>query len=205
MMATQRNNRRDELLEYVEMFVDDNGYPPTYDEIREALGLSSKSHVDYYLDSLEEAGLIERIPRTPRGLRLVGRAPATFPVPVEGNIAAGEPIDLGDRPDEQIELTPDIADPRRELYALQVQGNSMVEELVGDGDILIVERQTEARRGQMAIVHLKDRNAATLKRVYPEGERVRLQPAHPSMAPIFADARDVQVQGRVVAVIRRYA
>jgi len=203
-VSRQRKRLREDVLEYVQAFVGDNGYPPTYDEIREAVGLSSKSHVNYYLQALEDEGLIERTPRTPRGLRLVGLTPSTFEVRVEGTIAAGQPIELADRPDVQIELTPDITDPRKDLFALRVQGDSMVEDLVDDGDILIVERRPAARRGLMAVVHLRDRNEATLKRVYPEGDRVRLQPAHPTMLPFYADAKDVQIQGQVVAIIRQY-
>lgn len=203
-MERRRRNLRAKVLEFVETYLDENGYPPTFDEIREAVGLSSKSHVDYYLGALEEEGLIERTPHTPRGLRLVGLAPTTFEVKVEGTIAAGQPIEVVEEPDLEIELTPDIADPRKDLFALRVEGDSMVNDLVGDGDILIVERQQDAVRGQMAVVHLCDRNEATLKRIYPEGKVVRLQPAHPTMAPFYADARDVQVQGRVVAVVRRF-
>jgi repressor LexA len=203
-MRKQRRRLRNDVLEYVEAFVSNNGYPPTYDEIRQAVGLSSKSHVDYYLQALEGAGLIERTPRTPRSLRLVGQSPQSFQVELEGTIAAGQPIELADLPGVQIELTPDIADPRKDLFALRVQGDSMVEDLVDDGDILIIERRLEALRGQMSIIHLRDRNEATLKRIYPEGERVRLQPAHPTMPPFYAKARDVQVQGQVVAIIRQY-
>lgn len=202
-MGTHRKGLREQILEFVSVFLDENGYPPTYDEIRDAVGLSSKSHVDYYLAALEEDGLIERQPRTPRGLRLVGQTPDTFQVPVEGQIAAGEPVELADALGLEIELTPDIADPRKELYALQVKGDSMVDALVSDGDILVVERREEAARGQMAVVHLRDENAATLKRVYPEGKRVRLQPAHPTMPPFYTNARNVQIQGCVVAIVRR--
>jgi repressor LexA len=200
----KRKNRRGRVLAFVREYLDNYGYPPTYDEIREAAGLSSKSHVDYYLEALEREGLIERTPNTPRGLRLVDLEPATFEVGVEGTIAAGEPLELADGDGEPIELTADIADPRKDLYALRVQGHSMVDDLVGDGDLLIVERREEASTGQMAVVLLQDRNEATLKHVYPEGKRVRLQPAHPTMAPFYAEARNVKVQGRVVAVIRRF-
>lgn len=202
-MNRQRKGLRDDILHFVECFVDDNGYAPTYDEIREAVGLSSKSHVDYYLQALEEDGLIERTPRTPRALRLVGLPPTTFEVSVEGIIAAGQPVELAHNLGRQIELTADIADPRKDLFALQVQGDSMVDDLVGDGDILIVERRHEATRGQMAVIYLPERNETTLKRIYPEGELVRLQPAHPSLRPFYARARDLQVQGRVVAIIRQ--
>jgi repressor LexA len=187
----------------VEAFVDGNGYPPTYDEIREAVGLSSKSHVGYYLRALEEDGLIERTPRTPRGLRLVGPGCTTFEVKVEGTIAAGQPMELADEPGSRIELTSDIADPGKDLFALRVQGDSMVDALVGDGDLVIVERRQEALRGQMAVVHLRDRNQATLKHIYPEGELVRLQPAHPTLPSFYVDARDVRIQGQVVAIIRQ--
>ncbi len=202
-MGKPRKSFRDDVLEYVRAFVNDNGYPPTYDEIREAVGLSSKSHVAYYLRALEEDGLIERMPRTPRGLRLVRPARTTFEVKVEGTIAAGQPIELADEPGSQIELTSDIADHRKDLFALRVQGDSMVDALVGDGDLVIVERQQEALRGQMAVVHLRDRNQATLKRIYPEGELVRLQPAHPTLPSFHVDARDIRIQGRVVAIIRQ--
>jgi len=202
-MGQHRKNLRDQVLEYVEGYIARRGYAPSYDEIRSAVGLSGKSHVDYYLDALERDGQIERTPRTPRSLRLADSPRGTFQIPVAGLIAAGAPIELADQADEQIEVTTDLADPSKELFALKVKGNSMVDDLVADGDIVIVERRQEAARGQMAVVHLRDRNAATLKRIYPEGERVRLQPAHPTMQAFYANASDVEVQGRVVAIIRR--
>lgn len=202
-MSKQKKRFRDQVLAYVTAYVKENQYPPTFDEIRIAVGLSSKSHVDYYLRGLEKDGHIERIPHTPRGLRLVAPVAEPFEVKVEGTIAAGQPLELADGMEQRFEITPDIADPRRDLYALQVQGESMLDDQVTDGDLLIVERQEEAVRGQMAVVHLQERNEATLKRVYLEGERVRLQPAHPSMAPIYVDAQDARIQGRVVAVIRQ--
>jgi len=202
-MGQQGKDRRSEVLEFVEGYIAEWGYAPSYDDIRKALGLSGRSHVDYYLDALEKDGQIERTPRTPRSLRVIGSQRMAFPIPVAGQIAAGAPIELADQPDEQIEVTTDMADPNKDLFALRVKGNSMVDDLVADGDILIVERQQEAARGQMAVVHLRDRNAATLKRIYPEGKQVRLQPAHPTMQAFYANASDVEVQGRVVAIIRR--
>lgn len=202
-MSGERKNYRLEILDFIREFMNENGYAPSFEEIQESVGLSSKSHVDYYLRALEQEGRIRRKARTPRGLRLTRLDRPTFSVRLRGAIAAGQPLELADEPGSEIELTPDIADPRKELFALEVQGNSMVEDLVGDGDVVIVEPQQEARRGQMAVVHLQDRNEVTLKRVYPEGKLVRLQPAHPTMDAIYVDAKDVQIQGRVVAIIRR--
>lgn len=202
-MGQQRRSRRNDVLEFVEKYIATWGYAPSYEDIRKEVGLSGRSHVDYYLDALERDGQIERTPRTPRSLRLVDPQRVTFQIPIVGRIAAGLPIELADQPDEQIEVTTDVADPSKDLFALRVKGNSMVDDLVADGDIVIIERRQEASRGQMAVVHLRDRNAATLKRVYPEGELVRLQPAHPIMEAFYVDASEVEIQGRVVTIIRR--
>ena len=202
-MGQYRKNMRDQVLQFVGEYISASGYAPSYEDIRKGLGLSGRSHVDYYLDALERDGQIERTPHTARSLRVREPERATFQVPVAGRIAAGVPLELCDQPDGQIEITTDIADPSKDLFALKVMGNSMVDDLVADGDFIIVERRQEASRGQMAVVHLRDRNAATLKRVYPEGEQVRLQPAHPTMQALYVDASDVEVQGRVVAIIRR--
>ncbi len=204
-MGHHRKNLRNEVLEFLGEYITHHGYPPTCDEIRLGVGLSGKSHAYYYLGALEKAGQIERIPNTPRGLRLTATAPARFDVPVVGRIAAGEPLEVILQPEHMIEITSAIADPRKNLFALEVKGDSMIDDLVADGDLIIAERRTEAARGQMAIVHLRDRNQATLKRVYQEGDRVRLQPAHPTMAAFYVGAEDVEIQGRVVAVIRRLA
>jgi repressor LexA len=202
-MGQHRKDVRQAMIGFIEEFWACHGYSPSYDEIREALDLSGRSHVKHHLDVLEEAGRIEREPHTPRGLRLVGLKPATFEIAMLGAIAAGEPLQIFDRPGDPVEITSAIADPRKNLFALRVKGDSMVDALVSDGDILIVESQHEALRGQMAVVHLRERSEVTLKRFYPEGGRVRLQPAHPTMPPFYVDAADVEIQGRVVAIIRR--
>jgi repressor LexA len=202
-MALARKNYRQEVLAFVESYMSNNGYPPTFEEIRESVGLSSKSHVDYYLGALEGDGLIQRTPHTPRGLRLTDSGPRTFEIAIEGDISAGLPMEEVDETSEPIELTPDIADPRRDLYALRVKGDSMVDDLVGDGDIIVCERCREVRRGKMAVVHLKPTNAVTVKRVFPEGKQLRLQPANPTMPEYSVFSRDAEIQGQVVAVIRR--
>jgi repressor LexA len=121
-----------------------------------------------------------------------------------GTIAAGLPITAGDPdPDDYVELTRDIVAEQDGLYALQVAGTSMIDALVDDGDVVILKQQNEARNGEMVAVWLRDRDETTLKRFYRENGHVRLQPANPAMPPILVHPSVVQVQGRVVAVIRQ--
>jgi repressor LexA len=202
-MGKQQKNLQAKVLEFVIQFLEEHGYPPTYDEIRDAVGLSSKSHAMYYLKALEKKGLVERTPHSPRGLRLVDMPPAATEVMVEGYVAAGQPVQQVSQPTQGITLAPDMADPEQDLVALEVRGEALVEDLVSDGDIVIVERQRAAKQGQMAVVLLRDRNEVTLKHVYREGDQVRLQPAHPAQPAQYSNARDVDIQGRVVAIIRR--
>jgi repressor LexA len=198
----QLSERQQRILAFIEKFLDENGYPPTYEEIRVALEISTKSLVYHHLDALEGAGYLARMPNTPRSIRLLQSK--TFRVPRLGTIAAGLPIATGDPdPDDFIELTRDIVAEQDGLYALQVKGNSMIDALVDDGDIVILKQQSEARNGEMVAVWLSDRDETTLKRFYRENGHVRLQPANPTIPPIFVHPSTVQVQGRVVAVIRQ--
>jgi repressor LexA len=200
-MNEERRDYRSEILRFVETYIEENGYPPTYEEIREAMGLKSKSQVDFYLDSLETASLIERKARTPRSLLTPSRG--AFELKVAGTISAGQPVAWAEGREPTIVVTSDIADPKRDLFALEVKGDSMIDALVGDGDIVIVEPACEVRTGQVAVVHLTDRNVTTLKGVRREGNTVRLQPQHSGYEDIVVHAGDVEIQGRVVAVVRR--
>jgi repressor LexA len=202
-MNEERRDYRSEILRFVETYIEENGYPPTYEEIREAMGLKSKSQVDFYLDSLETASLIERKARTPRSLRLLTPSRGAFELKVAGTISAGQPVAWAEGREPTIVVTSDIADPKRDLFALEVKGDSMIDALVGDGDIVIVEPACEVRTGQVAVVHLTDRNVTTLKGVRREGNTVRLQPQHSGYEHIVVHAGDVEIQGRVVAVVRR--
>jgi len=202
-MGPHRKDLREKVFEFIREHIVHRGYAPTYEEISRALHISSKSQAKYHVQALEQAGRIEHIPGLARGLRVPGVSPLGFPVRIEGIIAAGRPISLADRLDQELELTPALADPRKQLYALLVQGDSMIDALVADGDVIIVEREDNVPRGKMAVVHLRESNAATLKFVYPEGGRVRLQPAHPTMPAFYVNAEDVEIQGRVVTIIRR--
>ncbi len=209
------SKRQQRILAYLEEFIREKGYPPSIRQIQEALGISSTSVVDYNLTVLEKRGLIERDRRSSRSIRLT---PKSLPllqrergVPLLGVIAAGRPIPVpGDLPaegeaSETVELPTGLWPDKAEgLYALQVKGDSMVDAFIADGDIVIMRHQNTAQNGDLVAVWLRDRQEVTLKRFYQEGKRVRLQPENPAMAPIYADAHDVEVQGQVVGVLRRY-
>ncbi len=192
------------LYSYIQDHVQRQGYPPTYDEIRADLGYSSKSLVRYHLDALVAKGYLERKPGASRGLRLAPRPETgTFTLPVLGVIAAGIPT-TSDQVLEAVELTRDIVRDHGEgLYGLRVRGESMIDALIHDGDIVVMKHQQDARDGEMVAVRLKDRDEYTLKRFYRESGRIRLQPANPSFPPLYVHPANVEVQGRVVAVIRQ--
>jgi len=204
------------ILECIRDFIQERGYPPTVRDIARELEISSTSVVDYHLKRLEQARWIERDPRSSRGIRLTAAGARGLglgeivSVPLLGDIAAGEPIPVPSSDfsllgvEETIELTRSIVGDPQDLYALRVRGNSMIDAMVHDGDIVIMRPAEEVANGEMAAVWLRDREEATLKRVYWEGGRVRLQPANPTMEPIYIDdPRQVQIQGKVVMVIRR--
>ena len=197
--------RQRAILEFIEDFIADRSYPPTYEEIRRGLGMSTKSLVNHHLSVLEDAGYLERDRSTSRGLRLAGQS--VHRVPVVGSIVAGMPVtafaESNDTASEALMLTSDILAPQDGLFALRVRGDSMIDAMVSDGDLVVMKQQSEAHDGDMVAVRLIDRDETTLKHFYNEGKRIRLQPANPLMSPIFTHARNVEVQGKVVAVIRR--
>lgn len=213
-MDAQLSRRQQRILEFVNGYVTENGYPPSIREIGAAVGISSTSAVSYHLRRLEEKGYIGRDREVSRGLKIVSaraaKAETMVRIPLLGRIVAGEPIpvpasDFALLGDETIELTRDLLGDPQGLYALQVQGNSMIDALVHDGDIVVMRHQQWVENGEMAAVWLKDREEVTLKRFYQEeGGRVRLQPANPTMKPIYVDdPRLLEVQGKVVMVIRQ--
>ncbi len=164
--------------------------------------------VDYNLQVLEKRGLVERDREVSRGIRLVGEPTSersVVSVPLMGVIAAGEPIPVPeDGPvGESIELTREILKQEEGIYALEVKGDSMIDALIHDGDIVVMKHQREASNGDMVAVWIKDRGETTLKRFYRENDQIRLQPANPLMDPIYLHPRDVEIQGKVMVVIRQ--
>ena len=199
------SQRQKEMHKFIAAFVNRKGYPPTHEEIRQGLEMSTKSLVNHDLKALERKGVIQRAPDIARGIKLLNGL-RSFRVPLLGQIAASaEPISFSDSDGEEIELTPDIVEQQDGLYALRVKGDSMIDALINDEDIVVMRHQAVAEVGEMVAVRLKDRNETTLKRFYPEGKRVRLQPANPKVEPIFVHPANVEIQGKVMAVIRQVA
>jgi repressor LexA len=195
--------RQREILDYLNDFISKHGYAPSLEEIGKRFNLSSLATVHKHLTNLQEKGFIKRAWNRSRSVELLqtrsgGRA---LELPLLGFVAAGAPI-------EAVAGTESISVPeemvgRRDTYVLRVRGSSMIDEQIRDGDFVIVEDRKTADNGEMVIALLNG-NDATLKKFYRENGRVRLQPANPTMEPILVPADQVQIQGVVVGVLRRY-
>jgi repressor LexA len=195
--------RQREILDYLNEFIQDHGYAPSLEEIGRRFGLSSLATVHKHLTNLQEKGFIKRSWNRSRSVELVptrsgGRA---LELPLLGYVAAGVPI-------EAIAGVETIAVPenlvgRRDTYVLRVKGDSMIDEQIRDGDFVIVEDRKMAENGEMVIA-LVGGSDVTLKKFFRENGRVRLQPANPAMQPLILEAGQVQVQGVVVGVMRKY-
>jgi len=227
MMAKRRkglSERHKKILDLLEHYQSENGYPPSIREIGKQTGISSTSVVNYYLNQLEEEGYIERDRKISRGVRLVKGVTAAanavreviedlIKVPVVGRIVAGSPMPVPGSDfayydqDSGVEIARSLLSPgdkEEDLFALEVQGDSMVDAMVNDGDIVVMKKAQDARNGEMVAVWLTDRDETTLKYFYKENGGIRLQPANPTMQPIFVENPSaVQVQGKVVMVIRQ--
>ena len=207
------SERQSKILSFLRTFTLDNGYPPTIREIGEAVGISSTSVVNYNLDALQRTGFIYRDRTVSRGIRLVDGleeltgATDLIKIPLLGRIAAGAPIEVPegafDSEIDTIELTRDLVPAEEGVYALKVNGTSMIDAFINDGDIVVMRHTNTANNGDMVAAWLVEQEETTLKRFFHEGEQVRLQPENTTMDPIYVDSNKVDVQGRVVAVIRQ--
>lgn len=226
------SERQKNMLAFIADFVGSNNYPPTIREIGRACGISSTSVVKYNLTKLERHELIRRDKEVSRGLSLAwerlqelglaadltgapsdadpadsGGLQGFFQVPVLGFIAAGQPIQVEPADhfsaDEWLDLNEALYRNHAELYALRVQGDSMIDASVLDGDIVILRHQERAENGEMVAAWIDNQNETTLKHFYLEGDQVRLRPANPSYPEMFLPAADVSVKGKVVSVIRQ--
>ena len=208
-MRKKLSDRQNKILEFVQEYAADRGYPPTIREIGQAVDISSTSVVDYNLRALERYGLIVRDREVSRGLRAVGQAtearPQMLRIPIVGRIAAGEPIEALEQHDDYLELG--VGTVPDGCYALQVKGKSMIDDLIDDGDLVVIRPQETANNGDIVVALLMSQGpsiegVATLKRIYRERDRIRLQPANEAMQPIFVEPDQVRVRGKVVSVHR---
>lgn len=210
--------RQQQILGFIEDFYTKKGYPPTIREIQGHLKPAasgkpvSTSVVDYNLNILEDRSHIRRNRHISRGIEVVNPVGSNnsrvAAIPLLGQIAAGTPIDVPDdlaegEFAENIEVNIDLLPPRLDgLFALRVKGKSMIDALVDDGDLVILRRQIVAENGEVVAAWLKEERATTLKRIYYEGEQIRLQPANSTMDPIYTSAKNVEIKGRLVSVFR---
>jgi repressor LexA len=212
------SDRQVRMLEFIRAYLSEHSYPPTIREIGKAVGIPSTSVVKYNLERLQEKGFIERSGEVSRGLKLKdgpsfgsgprGNGYGLVDIPKLGVISAGQPIaSFGQQEDpyagEMLTLTVDMVRDPRDVYTLQVKGDSMIDALVNDGDWVVIKHQNTAQPHDMIVAWIRDREETTLKYYHPEGERVRLQPANPKYDPIYVAADQLEIQGKVVAVVRQ--
>ena len=210
MSSKKLSDRQKNILKYIEAHVDERGYPPSIREIGDRVGISSTSVVDYNLRVLERDGYIRRDREVSRGLELVSSQrsqrqvqPRVVRIPVIGRIAAGLPIEAIEDPGDVVELP--VGSVPDNCYALRVRGTSMIEDHIDDGDLVVIRPQPSVENGQIAVAIVNDateNGGATLKRLYREGDTVRLQPRNPAMQPILVPADQVEVRGKVVKLLR---
>jgi repressor LexA len=210
-MAKGLSSKQEGILRFMRQFIDEHDYPPSIRDIQLGCDISSTSVVDYNLKALERSGHIRRDREVSRAIELLdgsGRRPQTIAVPIIGTIAAGEPIPVPTADtwsaidfDNVVEATEDMTRGRDHVYALRVKGTSMIDALVNDGDIVILEAATSADNGDMVAAWLKNEQSATLKRIYSENGKIRLQPANATMQPIYTEPENVEVQGKVLTTI----
>ncbi len=201
--------KRKRIMDFIASFFERKGYAPSVRDIVKNCDISSASIAQYHLKVLEKQGYIRREPETPRSISLPNRRRTEASVPLLGTIAAGEPIPVPTEDTwhtvalDMVDVPAKFLPPGAQAYALRVKGTSMIDALVDDGDIVVLEATNTADDGQMVAAWLTDRQEATLKRLYCEPGRIRLQPANRNMEPIYVDPANIEIQGRVIAILRR--
>lgn len=200
--------RQKQILEFISQYIQLNSTSPTLQEIADAMNLSSLATVHEHLQTLERKGVIKRFEGAVRGIEVLDYSYSTsmtyIELPVVGYIAAGEPIDAIEDPSETIAVSPDLVSKVKRCYVLMVKGDSMINEGIYNGDYVVIQSQNTAKDGEI-VVALIENSFATLKKIYREkGGKVRLQPANDNMDPIYVNAEDLTIQGKVTGVIRKY-
>lgn len=207
-MADGLSEKQQRILDFVQEFLDEHDYPPSIRDIQQGCEISSTSVVDYNLKRLEERGLLHRDREISRAIQLPGAQSRRRiqTVPVLGKIAAGLPIPTPPEvlPEgyEEIEVTDDQLKGRTNAFALRVEGTSMIDALINDGDIVILEPTQSCDDGDVVAVWLKSENETTLKKLFHEGDRIRLQPMNSTMQAFYTTPDNIEVQGKVLSAIR---
>lgn len=192
--------RQQEIFEYISSYIDKNNYSPTYEEIKDNFGLSALSTVHEHITELVNKGYLLRDEKSPRGISVIPKKKQYMEIPLLGLIRAGKPIEAIETVNEFIRI---VREPflKGNLYALKVEGDSMIEEGIFNDDIIIAKKQSVADNGDM-VVAIIDENEATLKKFYVEKDKIKLQPANPKYEPIYR--KDVEIRGVVVKIIRNF-
>lgn len=192
--------RQKQVLDYIKRYSGKHGYAPSLEEIGAKLGVASVSTVHFHIKKLEEQGYIKKEDNLPRAIE-VNKDPDMISLPVLGTIAAGQPIEAIEIREEVVAIPMSRVRNINELYALKVRGDSMIDENINDGDIVIIKRQSTANNGDK-IVALINNAEATLKKFYKEKNRIRLQPANSKIQPLFYSPHELTIQGKVVDVVK---
>ncbi len=212
MAVKSLSAKQERIINFVTDFLHDRGYPPTIRDIATGCGISSTSVVAYNLNKLEQAGYIRRHSDISRGIKFLNpqqEGGKLVNIPIVGVIAAGEPIpvpasDTGSvLATEGVEVSEELLHGKQDVYALRVKGDSMSDALIGDGDIVLMDYVNSAENGDMVAIWLKAEQEVTLKKFFAEPDRIRLEPANKQMKPIYTTPDNVEIQGQVVAVLRR--
>jgi repressor LexA len=211
LAAKALSRKQKQIINFIRQYLRDNGYPPSVRDIARGCNISSTSVVVYNLNKLEKASYIRRQSDISRGIELLDKRPGRrlVYIPITGVIAAGEPIRVPDSAtstvtsDEGLEVSEGLIQKEGNVYALKVKGESMVDALIGDGDIVLLNYIDNVDEGDMVAVWLKKEQEITLKKLFREGKRVRLESANSQINPIYSSADNIDIQGKVVAVIRR--
>ena len=200
--------KRKLVLDFITEFIEEKGYAPSIRDIANGCAITSTSVAQYYVKALEREDYIRRDHEVSRSISLTKKH-AVATVPVLGIIAAGQPIPVPSAdtwvtaPEETIELPDYLISGLADPYGLRVKGISMIDALIDDGDVVVMQATNAAEDGQTVAIWLKDRQEVTLKKIYREQGRIRLQPASRFMEPIYSQPENVEIQGKVVAVLRR--
>ena len=204
-MAVTLYKRQRQIVDFIAQYLQKNGYSPTLKEIAESLGVSSLATVHEHLQALQRKKVIRKHDGAVRGIELIDRSvlkmSESVDLPLLGFIAAGSPIEPHSDPNASFKVSPEMISGKKRSYVLQVKGESMIEDHIADGDYVVIEETSDVTDGDI-VVALLDNGLATLKRFYKEMTRVRLEPANSTMSPIYAT--NVQIQGRVVGLIRKF-